>query len=638
MISELISIIKSESSEKESSGEDDIIEEMHTQSGLPDEKRQHQDVVAPSIYIEESDKARVGKDYIQTIFMSGWPDSPDSLYLQRILYDLNVRTELSIHVKPRPKEVAIKKLDNEMQQARSRMGASISTSSQKARKKRFEDTKQMYDAVNDTDAELHEVGMYMTVRAEDEEELRLSVERIVRELRKLSIEPEIPRHNQKDCIQSVSPDGLDKMKYKHPMLSGAVGRMYPFSTTDIIEENGIDFGEHAGNGSPVIIDRFSRQNGYNQITAGKIGSGKTFGTLLELLRAKAAYGDELVIFVLDPLRGFKPISNLLDAEEVTVGGNLGLNPMGIKKTPEKVLRETPDMDPYGENKDSLLNFFEMFFKMQDRKLGEDRDVLDIAIDITYKKAGITKDPQTHDKESPTITELRDVLETIERNPDTLDIADEGSEFISNEVQEQAARLVRSLSAFSENGQYNHLAKKTELDISDEDVVYFNLSQKEGSGETGLMMHLLLSEVYGRAKETDKNVMFCIDEARYIMKDAKSLDYLEQVVRHSRHYNLSINFITQTLEEFFSHEKSEYIAQQCSMKRIHRLESGLTENVKDTLKLNENHVNYIQQASPGSEEKGYSEALLGIDEYGYIPCRIRPSTFEIESIDRAESDV
>jgi len=72
------------------------------------------------------------------------------------------------------------------------------------------------------------------------------------------------------------------------------------------------------------------------------------------------------------------------------------------------------------------------------------------------------------------------------------------------------------------------------------------------------MQLLISLVYERAKETDKEVVFVIDEARYIMQDAASLAFLETVFRHHRHHDLSIRLITQTVDEFFEHAESEAI--------------------------------------------------------------------------------
>ena len=167
-----------------------------------------------------------------------------------------------------------------------------------------------------------------------------------------------------------------------------------------------------------------------------------------------------------------------------------------------------------------------------------------------------------------------------------------------------------------------------------------MTQKEGSGEIGLMMTLLFSEVYQIAKETDKKVMFIIDEAHYLMKDAETLDFLTTAVRHSRHLDLSINFITQTIEEFFSHEKAQSIAQLCSVKLFQRTESDIPPDIADTLDLNQSEVNFIQTAQAGSQDLGYSEALLGVGSMGYVPIRVIASDLEENIInyeDQFEAD-
>ncbi|TQR22246.1 hypothetical protein C9J85_08005 [Haloferax sp. wsp5] len=65
-------------------------------------------------------------------------------------------------------------------------------------------------------------------------------------------------------------------------------------------------------------------------------------------------------------------------------------------------------------------------------------------------------------------------------------------------------------------------------------------QSQLAGNTALTMQLLISLVYERAKETDKEVVFVIDEARYIMQDAASLAFLETVFRHHRHAELTFD--------------------------------------------------------------------------------------------------
>lgn len=621
-----------EQPDEQTENETDKKESNYTPS-VPSQDRTFRDMISPTAFIEEENYVRSGDDYVETLFIVNWPDEPNPLFLEEILYKLPVTTDISVHVSPREKNKAITELERELEKANAQAGQGVTAASQQSRQKRVQNTNRTYQELENTDANLHEIGMYITVRADDPEELQLAVESVVRELRTNGLFPEILRRQQKEGMQSASPVGKDVIGYRKSAISGAVGAMYPFSTTTVMENKGIDVGVHAVNDSPVLINRFEgRENGYNQITAGKIGSGKTFGTLLEILRTKAAYGDDLLVFMLDPLDGFRPIVNLLGGKEVTVGGKVNLNPMRIVETDTSVYEEIPDLDPYGEKKQNLMDFFEMFFGLQDRKLDDSRDILEMAIEETYRRNGITKDPETHSNESPTISDLLEILKEMSSNPE--EFATSESDELISQVEEHASRLVLAFNVFEGEGQYSNLAEKTDLNFEDEDIVYFNLSQQEGSGNLGLMMHLLLSEVYERSKDTDKKVLFCIDEAHYIMSDARSLDFLEQAVRHSRHYDLGINFITQTLEEFFAHNQSEAIAQQCSIRRFHKLESGLTEDIMKMLNLNESHVGFIKSAEPGSEEAGFSEALYGVDEHGYVPVRIYPSEFELEAINGA----
>jgi hypothetical protein len=85
--------------------------------------------------------------------------------------------------------------------------------------------------------------------------------------------------------------------------------------------------------------------------------------------------------------------------------------------------------------------------------------------------------------------------------------------------------------FREGGDLPNLAEPTEFDIAS-DVVYLDLHQEEGTrgrSETSLMMQVLFNAVYERAKQTDKRVVFAIDEAHYIMNDATSLGFFETAV-------------------------------------------------------------------------------------------------------------
>jgi len=125
------------------------------------------------------------------------------------------------------------------------------------------------------------------------------------------------------------------------------------------------------------------------------------------------------------------------------------------------------------------------------------------------------------------------------------------------------------------------------------------------------MQLLISLVYERAKVSEKEVVFYIDEARYIMQDAASLAFLETVFRHHRHHDLSIRLVTQTVDEFFEHAESEAILDQCAVKQFHRLD-GMDKAWADEFGLNYAQMRFVQDAVPGNEDAGFSEALVGVD--------------------------
>ncbi|MFP4174676.1 MAG: hypothetical protein ACLFSW_02730, partial [Halobacteriales archaeon] len=205
------------------------------------------------------------------------------------------------------------------------------------------------------------------------------------------------------------------------------------------------------------------------------------------------------------------------------------------------------------------------------------------------------------------------------------------------IETNASELLIGMEPFTEGGEFENLSTETEIDITGSKVVYLDLQQQETRGGTGLMMQLLFNAVYERAKEeTDKRVIFAIDEARYIMKDSANLSFLEQAVRHSRHYDLSIQFITQTIDEFFAQDESEAIADNCSLKLLHRIE-GMDDELADELDLTPRQKEYVATAMAGDEEAGYSEALLGVADEGWFPVHVRANDFEKRVVDYGVDD-
>jgi hypothetical protein len=57
-----------------------------------------------------------------------------------------------------------------------------------------------------------------------------------------------------------------------------------------------------------------------------------------------------------------------------------------------------------------------------------------------------------------------------------------------------------------------------------------------------------------------------------------------------------------------------------------------EKIAKWFDLNDRQVNFVSSAKAGEDDDGYSEALVGIDQEGWFPLRIRASGYEADVID------
>jgi hypothetical protein len=606
-------------------------------SAIPSVSDVHRSLVRPEGIEETPSSVQIGSDWTRSQWISEYPDQPTDGFLERLYSSPETRsTDISMHIRPRDTHETLNSLENHIEeleadaeylQEKRRAGA-------RGIEKDLQDYQELYDTLRNTSTKAFDVATFLNTREDSQAALSTSAVQKTARQAPANLTSVTPRWQQLDTLLSSSPLGYNRleesMSTQTPMLGGAVGAMFPF-VSGAFAEPGIEYGTYALNESPLILDRFNRETGYCSMVIGKLGAGKSFSTKLQLVR-RAMYDPETVIIMLDPLRGFAGVNDVLGGESVTVGGARGFNPLELKATPEDVLASVPDLDPWAEQVSWVMGFFETFFThVATNPLAERKQTLRRAIQESYQRQGITRDPETHANPSPTVSTVIAVLENLLDDPSEFGYATAGEQA---SVRDDAQSLLKDLRpSFRDGGDLANLAQPTEFDL-DSNVIYLDLHQEEGARgrtETSLMMQVLFNAVYERAKQTDKRVIFTIDEAHYLMADSTSLDFLETAVRHSRHYDLSLHFITQTGGEFALTPEARTIASLCSMTLIHRVNEE-AEKLADWFDLSEREVNWVRSAKAGNEEDGYSEALLGIDEEGWFPLRVRASGFEADVID------
>ena len=616
----------------------DLLDEETIEQGaaerqlLDDIAESHKTVTAPAAIEWETRAARVGEQWTTTLYIADYPDYPNDGYLSELFEMTDVQFDLTAHITPKNQERA----RNELQDIADdlQVDADLEQSVRSAYlQERANEAAATYKAV-ENGANVFDQGMFITVRADEKEDLRDAVQKVKSALRDdpANLTPKTAICRQDLALQSAAPIGDNEFGRTSIALGGAVGALLssPHNAT-ILEEGGVEFGIHKDNQSPVVIDPFARDNGYAMFTVGDTGSGKSFSSKQNFIRSIEQSKDRIGI-ILEPLNNWTGVAEALDAKRITVGGTLGLNPLEIRETPEHVQRAMgEDASPFNEKLDDAMSFLTNFFALRGISLGDRRTTLELGLKRAYKRNGITDDISTHDNPSPTIQDMMDVFEEMVNDPEEFVVR---SDEEAGKIKEDATWLLDQLRPFEDDGRHGNLGQESDFDIRDEKVIYLDLAQQEGSvdSSTALTMQLLISLVYERAKVSEKEVVFYIDEARYIMQDAASLAFLETVFRHHRHHDLSIRLVTQTVDEFFEHAESEAILDQCAVKQFHRLD-GMDEEWADEFGLNYAQMRFVQDAVPGNEDAGFSEALVGVDgEWRGIQVKAMPKEKQVIDFD------
>lgn len=556
-----------------------------------------------------------GTEHRQVLFVESWPKNLKVGALRELFTRSDLKIDLSIHSKPRDREEALSKSERRIQSLETDASAGLGGFAAQDRLEQAEEVEICRDHL-DGGQQPFDVSIFVTVRAESEEELRDNV-RTVRDIFRdapANMGLKTLSGNQIRGLQACSPIAKDVVnedcEFSTDQLllgQGLACLLSSFKQSTLLEEGGIEFGEHAFNGTPIIKDPFESETNYNWVVIGDSGSGKSYQSKEMALRTMMGRENTKLI-ILDPLEGFFGLSKALDAEHITIGGNRGLNPLEIRP-PADHSGTAEDIDPLSQKIKDVMSFFENFATQQGLDLGAKRPILSAALKAAYKQKGITHDIETHSRESPTIADVLDCLKDMAENPENYVVKTITE---TESIRQNATQLIGHLRPFVE-GAYQNLAKHSEFDLRGEDVVYLDLSQQEHTASGGgIMMQLMFSLVYERAKETPKDVIFLIDEARFLMRDAQNLEFLGQRVRHSRHYNTSIRFITQNIGDFFSHEEAESIINNSFINIFHQTEE--IAQWADTFGMNEQEVRFVQNAQTG--QNGYSEALVSINNTRY----------------------
>jgi len=205
---------------------------------------------------------------------------------------------------------------------------------------------------------------------------------------------------------------------------------------------------------------------------------------------------------------------------------------------------------------------------------EDAD-LDVAIINTYARAGITKDPLTHNATPPTMNDLYNTLASMTGNGPNL------------------AQRLRQYTTGTFSGIFS---EQSNVELNNPFLV-FNIRDLEDELRP-VGMYIVLNYIWNKVKSDRKKRLLVVDEAWQLMKYDDSANFMFSLAKRARKYFLGLTTISQDVEDFLSNKMGRAVVANSSLQLLLKQAPSAVDIVAETFKLTNEEKNRLTQFPVG----------------------------------------
>ena len=505
-------------SEKENSPISSILPKEIYQTGV----LELQDIIAPSGLKISPKTINLGEKIVRTFFVISYPRFLSENWFSPII-NLDKVFDISIFIHPIDTATILKQFTKKVAD----IEVDINTRETKGLVRdpkldtAYQDLEELRDKLQQARERLFDVGLYIAIYGESEQELdKLESEiKSILESSLVFIKPAL--FQQEQGFQSVLPIGEDKLGVHSKLNSEPLSSIFPFISFDLTSDRGILYGINRHNSSLILFDRFSLEN-YNSVTFAKAGSGKSFQTKLEIIRSMMFDTD---VIVLDPEREYEHLAEATGGRyfNISLTSEHHINPFDLP-----VPRE--DESSSDVLRSNIINLVGLFRIMLGGLTPEEDAVIDRAITETYALKDITPESNFSAAEPPLMSDFELVLGGME-----------GGE-----------SLAQRLTKYTQGTWAGFINRPSNIDINKKFVV-FSLRDMEEELKP-VAMYIVMHYIWNAIRKELKKRLLVIDEAWYLMKSEDTASFLLGLAKRGRKYYLGLATITQDVEDFL---KSPY---------------------------------------------------------------------------------
>ena len=429
----------------------------------------------------------------------------------------------------------------------------------------FQDLEDLRDKLQQAQEKLFNVGVYLTVYADNEEELNQTETEIksILESKLVYVKPSL--FQQKEGLETVFPLGTDKLDVSTQLNSSPISSLFPFVSFDLSSDKGILYGINRHNNSLVLFDRFSLEN-YNSVIFAKAGSGKSYATKLEVLRS-LMFDTEVII--IDPEREYEYLAEATGGRYFNISLNSihHINPFDLPPVRE-------DESPADVLRSNIIALVGLFRLMLGGLSTEEDSIMDRAITETYASKDITPETDFTGATPPTLSDLELVLAGME-----------GGESLAQRMAKYTKGHLVGLYQSADqcghkqkNGGFFHQGYGRRIE-ADRDVSH----------------HSLYLEYHPKGH---KKRLLVIDEAWWMMKYEDTASFLYGIAKRCRKYYLGLATITQDVGDFLASPYGIPIITNSSIQLLLKQSPATIDIVQKTFNLTDEEKYLLLESDVG----------------------------------------
>lgn len=532
------------------------------------------DVISYSGLEETPDHLRLDDQYLRTLFVSGYPLTASSGWLNSLI-NFNHSIDISYHLSEVATLIALPKLRRKITELESTKRAMIRAGRIVGSEitDPLESAIDLRDKIQRGQEKLFQVSLYVTLTAPTLQELNSNTKLIEAELAARLFYSKVARYQQVEGLQSILPRGEDILSQKRNLDTSSAALTFPLVSSELVQETGILYGVNKSNNSLVILDRFSLNNA-NSIIFAQSGSGKSYAAKVEILR-QLMQGTKVI--VIDPEREYRQLAESIDGTYIQLSA----------KSKEKI--NPFDLATTGHTADALSehvqDLTEVISLMVEGLSSREKAAVDKAILSIYRKAK---------KGTPLLSDMYTCLDKM------------GHKGLCERLEKYISGSLATV--FNE---------QTNIKL-DNRLVVFDIKDLPESLRQ-IMMMIISSYVSNQVKALPQKRLLVIDEAWLLLEHEESARFVAGLVRRARKYYLGVAIISQQANDFLRNDYGRAIASQSALRILMRQDTTTIKQVAIEFNLSEYEQSFLLTCDKG-------EALIIADQ-NHVAVRVAASPLE-----------